>query len=253
MSSRVRRKPSPNSSSDGRVDDAVDRRVEQHLRAWRRPAFGRGQLATTAARLPPALSPPTAILSGIAPSAAGVRTGPAEGREGILDRRGEGVLGRKPVIDRQDVDVGIAADAPAQSVMGVEVARHEAAAVVVDQQRAAGRLSGWRVVACGDDVALAAGRWRDRRQRRPGSARPAIVSGLAGAASFALPPRSGPASALAAALHAGRAASCICGCSAARHRPPPAAGPTAAPAGPAAAQTSCARPGIRDAGARSGA
>ena len=64
-----------------------------------------------------------------------MRAGPAEGGDGVVDRGRERMFRREPVIDREDVHVGVAAEAPAQAVMGVEIAHDEAAAVIVDQQR----------------------------------------------------------------------------------------------------------------------
>ena len=58
-------------------------------------------MQTPAARLPPALSPPTAIRAGSAPSSAACSRGPGEGGAGVFDRGREGVLGGEPVVDRE--------------------------------------------------------------------------------------------------------------------------------------------------------
>ena len=59
------------------------------------------------------------------------------GGEGVLDRGREGVLRREPVVDREHQRRDLAGEEPARLVVGVEVADHVAAAVVVDD--AAGR------------------------------------------------------------------------------------------------------------------
>ena len=64
---------------------------------------------------------------------------PAHRGQRVVDGRGPRVLGREPVVDGDDHDVGAAADPAAGLVVGVEVADHEAAAVEVDQQRSATR------------------------------------------------------------------------------------------------------------------
>ena len=52
----------------------------------------------------------------------------------VVDGGRRRVLRRESVVDRQDVDSGVAAHQPAQPVVGVEVADDEAAAVEEDQQ-----------------------------------------------------------------------------------------------------------------------
>ncbi len=105
---------------------------------------------------------------------------PAQRRLAVLDRRRERVLGRQPVVDRQHVRAPVAAQQPAGGVVGVEVADHEAAAVVVDDQRV--RAAGLRRhVVAGLDRAFGAVHLevahllhRDlaaRRTPRPGAAR----------------------------------------------------------------------------------
>ena len=59
------------------------------------------------------------------------------------------MLGREPIVDREDMHVGVAADAAAQAVVAVEVAEHEAAAVIIDEQRPR-TARGRRIVARGD-------------------------------------------------------------------------------------------------------
>ena len=132
---------------------------------------------TTAARLPPALSPPTATWSGIAPSVAAFAQSPAEGRDGIVDGGGEPMLGREPIVDREDMHVGVAADAAAQVVVAVEVAEHETAAVIVDQQRPR-TARGRRIVARGEGAVAAVDgdvRHRADRDRRAGDGRGVVA------------------------------------------------------------------------------
>ena len=92
---------------------------------------------------------------------------PAVRRHRVVVRRGEGVLGRQPVVDRQDPDAAALGQEPAGRVVAVEVAVHPAAAVEVHQQRAAGRRTSrheepaaqpaHRQVADGADRLVAAG------------------------------------------------------------------------------------------------
>ena len=72
------------------------------MRSWnagRGPPSRVASCATTAARLPPALSPPTAMRAGSAPSAAASRDRPAERGERVVDRGGKAMLGRQAVVD----------------------------------------------------------------------------------------------------------------------------------------------------------
>ena len=75
--------------------DSVGDRVDQQLIAGCGPPASRPSRLTAAARLPPALSPPTAIRAGSAPSVAGVLGCPGEGGEGVVDR-GAGTGARAP-------------------------------------------------------------------------------------------------------------------------------------------------------------
>src|SRR6201999_356517 len=80
----------------------------------------------------------------------GVFARPRERRIGIVDRGRRWVLGGQPVIDRQHVNVGVAAGQPAQRVVGVQVTDRPAAAVVEHQQRR--WLGGRRAVVPGRDL-----------------------------------------------------------------------------------------------------
>ena len=91
--------------------------------------------ATPAARFPPALSPPTAIRAGSAPSSPACSTANRNAASGVVDRRREPVLGREPVVDAEHADARLAREEPAEVVVGLEIADHEPAAVVVDEQR----------------------------------------------------------------------------------------------------------------------
>ena len=73
-----------------------------------------------------------------------MRAEPAVGRQAVVDRGGELVLGRQPVVDGHDERAGVLGQARAQPVMGLEVALHPAAAVEVRhgrQRRAAAALA----------------------------------------------------------------------------------------------------------------
>ena len=67
----------------------------------------------------------------------GVRERPRVGSGCVFDRRRERVLGREAVVDREHVGARVPAQQPAQAVVRVEIAEHEAAAVEVRQQRLA--------------------------------------------------------------------------------------------------------------------
>ena len=85
--------------------ESADRTAAGTPAPARRPATAR--CAVTAARLPPALSPPSAIAVGSAPSSAGVVAGEPERGDGIVDGGRERVLRRQPVPDRQHPDAGV--------------------------------------------------------------------------------------------------------------------------------------------------
>ena len=67
---------------------------------------------------------------------------PRQGALRVFDGSREGMLGGEPVVDRHHVRADVAAQQPAEPVVGVEVAEHEAAAVEVDEQGAASRAPG---------------------------------------------------------------------------------------------------------------
>ena len=60
---------------------------------------------------------------------------PAKRGEGVVDRGGEPVLGPEPVVDREHERGDLAGEEAAGLVVGVEVADHVPAAVVVDDER----------------------------------------------------------------------------------------------------------------------
>ena len=66
-----------------------------------------------------------------------MRGDPRRRGEGILQSRRERVLGREPVIDRDDPEAAGFGEHPADPVMGVETAGHQPAAVQVDEAGAA--------------------------------------------------------------------------------------------------------------------
>ena len=95
----------------------------------------RASRLTAAARLPPALSPATAIRLGSTPSRELSCRRPAVGGDGVFDRGRKGVLGSEPVIDREHRGGDVGGEEAADAVAGVEVADCPAAAVEVDDQR----------------------------------------------------------------------------------------------------------------------
>src|SRR4029450_12818757 len=58
-----------------------------------------------------------------------------EGRDAIIGWRGEGMLRRQPVIDRDHLAAALVGEPAARGVVRLDFADHEAAAVVVDQRR----------------------------------------------------------------------------------------------------------------------
>ena len=95
----------------------VRRRVDQQLEAAAARPASAALIAVTAASVPPAESPPTAIRSGSAPSSLGVLGDPLERRPAVVDRGGEGVLGGQPVVDREHPGVGPLGEQPAGRVV----------------------------------------------------------------------------------------------------------------------------------------
>jgi hypothetical protein len=130
MSGRVRRKPSPKvlrAALGHRVDQQLHRRRRQpslpHQQAGDRGEVGAGAVAAD--------SDPRRIAA--QPAGVGVR--PPVGGEGVFGGRREGVLRGQAVVDREDVGAGVGGEEAAGPVVGVEVADHPAAAVVVDEKR----------------------------------------------------------------------------------------------------------------------
>src|SRR6266566_5063621 len=94
------------------------------------PPASRAMSATTAARLPPALSPATATRRLSIPSSPACAT-----TQRVAAGRRELVLRRQPVVDGDDGDARLGRDLPALDVVRVEIADHPAAAVVVHEHR----------------------------------------------------------------------------------------------------------------------
>ena len=98
--------------------------------------------AATAARLPPALSPPTTIRLASPPSARRCAAAHWADRENVLGGRRPRVFRGQPVARPKPQRPGIRfADAAAQSVVTVQVAEHETAAVGIHQDRQRTRRS----------------------------------------------------------------------------------------------------------------
>ena len=95
----------------------------------------------------------------------------------ILDRGGKPMLGRQPVVDRQYVCAGVAAENSARAVVRVEVAVEEPAAVVEDEQRVGAAGLGRDVVAGAERHRRdRPRRSRDRAPMRPAPACPAYAA-----------------------------------------------------------------------------
>ena len=109
--------------------------IDQHLAGDGGPSPSRAAIATTAARLPPALSPPTISLCGVDAELLGVVGDPFRRGDGVVDGGGEFVLGREAVIDRDHDQLALVGQLAAHHVMGIEIADHPAAAVKEHQAR----------------------------------------------------------------------------------------------------------------------
>ncbi len=99
------------------------------------PAASRRAIDTTAARLPPALSPPTAMRVGSIASAAALRVRPARRGDGVVHRRGKAVLGTEAIVDRDHRAHREVGELAARHVVRLEVADGPAAAVEEHQRR----------------------------------------------------------------------------------------------------------------------
>ena len=94
--------PSAKSRARGQPPDRVGDRVDQQLHGrHRRRRASRASRLTTAARLPPALSPPTAIRRGSAPSSAALSAAQLKAAQASSTGGRERVLGGQPVVDRE--------------------------------------------------------------------------------------------------------------------------------------------------------
>ncbi len=65
----------------------------------------------------------------------GVGPGPLDGGAGVLDGRGEGVLGGQPVVDREDATAALPGEVPAEPVVGGDAPQDVPAAVEEDDGR----------------------------------------------------------------------------------------------------------------------
>ena len=137
---RRRKNPSANRSCDRVSALVVGDRVDQQLQdRWRAPS-SRARCDTTAARLPPALSPPTATRSAGRRRARRRARAPTDTPR-TRRRRRPAPCARAPAGSRRTTrGHRRRGRSPGEVVVGVEVADDEAAAVVEDQQRRAVRL-----------------------------------------------------------------------------------------------------------------
>ena len=81
-------------------------------------------------RLPPPLSPPTATPRRVDRKVLRFLHDPAQPCGGVFDGGGEFVLGRKPVIDRDDAASRDICDLSADVVVGIEIADDVAATMI---------------------------------------------------------------------------------------------------------------------------
>ncbi len=113
------------------VGGRIDQQLERRLHA----VVATACCATIAARLPPALSPPTAMRVGVDAEALRVLGDPFPRRPAVVERGRERRLGCEPVVDRDDPDLRLLGEEPAQRVVAVEVAVDPATAVEEHQRR----------------------------------------------------------------------------------------------------------------------
>ena len=103
--------------------------------------------------MPPALSPATAIRAPVAAQRVRVLRDPVERRRGVLGGRGVGVFGREPVIHRDDEAIGGVRQAPAEGIVALQIADHETAAVIVDEDGQRGIVGAARGVEANRNIA----------------------------------------------------------------------------------------------------
>ena len=113
---------------------AVKHRIEQELCAGRRPTFGDSLLANDGRQIAAGAVAADRNLVRHGAELFGPRAGPPKRRDGVVDSRREGMFGGQAIVDREDVNVRMTANAAAQAIVGLDVAGHKAAAVVVDEQ-----------------------------------------------------------------------------------------------------------------------
>lgn len=77
----------------------------------------------------------------------------AEGRDAVVDRRGEGMFRRQAIIDGDHQAAALVGEPATGRIVGIEVADHEAAAVIVDQRRQRTGGGAERTVAAEADLA----------------------------------------------------------------------------------------------------
>ncbi len=110
--------------------------IDQELEDGPRPALSHAQSGGDRGQVAAGAVAAHGHARGLAAELRRVLRSPAEGRRRILHRGGEAMLGRQPVVDREHVHAGVSREEAAGAVVGVEVADHPAAAVVVDEERA---------------------------------------------------------------------------------------------------------------------
>ncbi len=93
MTSRFRIGASAFSVNDGSDRSAVMDGYQSSWNASAGPPSSRARWAITAAKLPPAESPATAIRAGSPPNSAGVLSGPLQGGPGVVQPGGKGCSG----------------------------------------------------------------------------------------------------------------------------------------------------------------
>ena len=99
------------------------------------PPASRARNAHTAARLPPALSPPTATRAGSPPNSAACATVHWSALPAVVERRRKRMLGREPVVDRHDDRARRVGELAGDDVELLDAADHPPAAVEDDEDR----------------------------------------------------------------------------------------------------------------------
>ena len=108
-----------------------------NIRSWNAifGPFAFASCVTSAASAPPALIAADRDLVRIDAKFGRMRLDPLHRRKRIVERGGEFVFGREAIIDRDHAQTTLVRELAAQTVMGIEIADHEPAAVEIDQHR----------------------------------------------------------------------------------------------------------------------